>query len=105
MLGEMLELGESAVEEHRALGRECAERGVDLVVAVGGAMAKQLALAAAGAGVDVAIVGDNKTAVAFLVPRLEAGDVVLVKGSRGGMRWQIAQALAGQEVSEWGEWH
>ncbi|MGW3183787.1 hypothetical protein ACWDD9_31405 [Kitasatospora sp. NPDC001119] len=33
------------------------------------------------------------------------GDIVLVKGSRSGMRRQIAEALAGQEVTAWGGWN
>ena len=50
VLGEMLELGDEAVEAHREIGRFAAESGVDLVVAVGGDLAKQLALAAGAAG-------------------------------------------------------
>lgn len=100
VLGEMLELGDNAVEAHRQVGRMAAENGVDLVVAVGGDLAKQLALAAGHAGVpDVAIVADNETAAAFLAPLLRPSDVVLVKASRGGQLWQVAQALTGQPVT------
>lgn len=71
VLGEMLELGDELVEAHRAVGRMAAENGVDLVVAVGGELAKQLALAAGAAGVpEVAIVADNATASAFVESRL-----------------------------------
>ncbi|WP_374224095.1 glutamate ligase domain-containing protein [Streptomyces sp. ISL-66] len=106
VLGEMLELGEQSVDEHRDLGRFAAEQGIDLVVAVGGHLAKQLALAAGEAGVpDVAMVGDNATAARFVQTYLRSGDVVLVKGSRGGMRWQIAQLLTGEKVAEWGAWN
>lgn len=100
VLGEMLELGDEAVEAHREIGRFAAESGVDLVVAVGGGLAKQLALAAGAAGVpDIAMVGDNATAAAYLESVLRPGDVVLVKASRGGQLWQIAQALTGQTVT------
>ncbi|MGW3865765.1 glutamate ligase domain-containing protein [Streptomyces sp. NPDC005047] len=100
VLGEMLELGDAAVEAHREVGRMAAENGVDLVVAVGGDMAKQLALAAGAAGVpDIALVGDNATAAAYLDSILRPDDVVLVKASRGGQLWQIAQALTGQPVT------
>ncbi|MFH9044203.1 glutamate ligase domain-containing protein [Streptomyces sp. NPDC017966] len=100
VLGEMLELGEEAVEAHREIGRFAAESGVDLVVAVGGDLAKQLALAAGVAGVpDIALVGDNATAAAYLESILRPGDAVLVKASRGGQLWQIAQALTGQSVT------
>lgn len=101
VLGEMLELGDEAVAAHREIGRFAAESGVDLVVAVGGDLAKQLALAAGEAGVpDVAMVGDNKTAAAFLHTVLRPGDKVLVKASRGGQLWQIAQSLTGQPVTD-----
>jgi UDP-N-acetylmuramoyl-tripeptide--D-alanyl-D-alanine ligase len=100
VLGEMLELGDEAVEAHREVGRMAAENGVDLVVAVGGDLAKQLALAAGAAGVpDLAMVGDNATAAAYLGSILHPDDVVLVKASRGGQLWQIAQALTGQPVT------
>ncbi|MEV5950376.1 UDP-N-acetylmuramoylalanyl-D-glutamate--2,6-diaminopimelate ligase [Streptomyces sp. NPDC051993] len=100
VLGEMLELGDEALEDHRAVGRMAAENGVDLLVAVGGDLAKQLALAAGAAGVpDVAIVADNATAAAFVDAQLRPGDVVLTKASRGGQLWQVAQALLGQPVT------
>ncbi|WP_200764490.1 glutamate ligase domain-containing protein [Streptomyces malaysiensis] len=100
VLGEMLELGDEAVEAHREIGRFAAEAGVDLVLAVGGDLAKQLALAAGAAGVpEIGLVRDNKTAAAYLESILCPGDVVLVKASRGGQLWQIAQALTGQPVT------
>ncbi|WP_367043931.1 UDP-N-acetylmuramoylalanyl-D-glutamate--2,6-diaminopimelate ligase [Streptomyces sp. Je 1-332] len=100
VLGEMLELGDEALEAHRAVGRMAGENGVDLVVAVGGDLAKQLALAAGASGVpDVAIVADNATAAAYVDSVLRPGDVVLTKASRGGMLWQVAQALTGQPVT------
>lgn len=100
VLGEMLELGDKAVDAHHEVGRMAAENGVDLLVAVGGDLAKQLALAAGAAGVpDIALVGDNATAAAYLESVLRPGDVVLVKASRGGQPWQIAQALTGQAVT------
>ncbi|MDX3568654.1 glutamate ligase domain-containing protein [Streptomyces sp. ID05-47C] len=96
----MLELGAESVEAHREVGRMAAENGIDLVVAVGDALAKQLALAAGAAGVpDIALVGDNATATAYLKSIIRPGDVVLVKASRGGQLRQIAQALTGQPVT------
>ncbi|QHC21382.1 glutamate ligase domain-containing protein [Streptomyces sp. GS7] len=100
VLGEMLELGDEAVEAHREIGRFAAEVGVDLVVAVGGDNAKQLALAAGAAGVpDIAFVANNETAANFLEGILKPGDAVLVKASRGGQLWQVAQRLTGQPVT------
>ncbi|MEU5485126.1 glutamate ligase domain-containing protein [Streptomyces mirabilis] len=99
VLGEMLELGDEAAKAHWDVGQMAGQNGADIVVAVGGEMAKQLALGAADAGVDVAIVRDNETATDLLKKLLQPGDVVIIKGSRGGMRWQIAQALTNQEIT------
>ncbi|MFF3489348.1 glutamate ligase domain-containing protein [Streptomyces sp. NPDC002701] len=99
VLGEMLELGDGAPQAHWDTGQEAGQLGVDIVIAVGEENAKQLALGAADAGADVAIVADNATATAFLEKILKPGDVVVIKGSRGGMRWQIAQALTGQPLT------
>jgi UDP-N-acetylmuramoyl-tripeptide--D-alanyl-D-alanine ligase len=99
VLGEMLELGDEAPKAHWDVGQEAGKLGVDFVIAVGQNMAKQLALGAADAGVDAAIVADNSTATELLSKMLQPGDVVIIKGSRGGMRWQIAQALTGQEIT------
>ncbi|MGW4825225.1 glutamate ligase domain-containing protein [Streptomyces sp. NPDC004227] len=99
VLGEMLELGDEAAKAHWDVGQMAGEYGIDLVIAVGGDMAKQLALGAADAGVEAAIVRDNETATAVLDKLVRPGDIVLIKGSRGGMRWQIAQALTGQEIT------
>lgn len=100
VLGEMAELGDQAVDGHRQIGREAATAGIDLLVAVGDGLAKQMALAAASAGVpEVAIIADNPTASAYLASIIQPGDRVLVKGSRSGMRWQIAQALTGQAIT------
>lgn len=81
VLGEMLELGDKAVDAHHEVGRMAAENGVDLPVAVGGDLAKQLALAAGAAGVpDIALVGDNATAAAYLESILRPGDVSTRQG-------------------------
>jgi UDP-N-acetylmuramyl pentapeptide synthase len=100
VFGEMLELGDEAVEAHREIGRYAAELGVDFILAVGGGLAKQLALAAGAAGVpEIGMVRDDETAATYLSSILRPGDVVLVKASRGGQLWQIAQALTGQRVT------
>lgn len=55
---------------------------------------------ALAAGVpDIAVVGDNATAAAYLKAILRPGDVILVKASRGGQLWQITQALTGQSIT------
>jgi len=79
VLGEMLELGREAGALHRAVGREAGERA-DIVVAVGGAPAEELARAAAAA--EVHHVATAAEALELVCRLLRPGDVVLVKGSR-----------------------
>src|SRR5580704_2180721 len=80
--GEMLELGEHGPELHIACGRAAAEAGLDLVVAVQG-NAEHLATATCAGGVPAVFLRDAEAAGEWLKQNLRAGDVVLVKGSRG----------------------
>jgi UDP-N-acetylmuramoyl-tripeptide--D-alanyl-D-alanine ligase len=89
VLGEMLELGEASEAEHRAVGDYAASRA-DVVVAVGEAA---LPLAAV-AGKRAVRVADNDAAVDWLRRHLAAGDVVLVKASRGARLDEVAAALS-----------
>lgn len=86
VIGEMRELGEFATALHRDSGRHAAAAGVDVVVAIGGAPAEALAEAAIAAGLDPAAVTHFPTsdqAAAPVAALLRAGDVILIKGSRG----------------------
>ncbi|MDT0306954.1 UDP-N-acetylmuramoyl-tripeptide--D-alanyl-D-alanine ligase [Streptomyces sp. DSM 44917] len=89
VLGEMLELGDAAEAEHRAIGEYAASRA-DVVLAVGKG-ARPIAL---GAGTAAAEAADNEAAVAWLRRHLAAGDLVLVKASRGARLDEVAAALA-----------
>jgi UDP-N-acetylmuramoyl-tripeptide--D-alanyl-D-alanine ligase len=80
--GEMLEMGEHGPALHIACGREAVEAGLDVVVAVQG-NAEHLATAACAGGVPAVFLRDAETAGEWLAQNLRAGDVVLVKGSRG----------------------
>ncbi len=80
--GEMLELGEHALALHAACGRAAAEAGLDLVVGVRG-NAEHLAAAACAGGVASLFLPDAEAAGRWLAQNLRAGDVILVKGSRG----------------------
>ena len=80
--GEMLELGSEAEALHAACGRRMAERGVDVVLGVRGD-AEALAAAAFAEGVEAAFVAGAAEAGAWLWKNVRAGDVVLLKGSRG----------------------
>jgi UDP-N-acetylmuramoyl-tripeptide--D-alanyl-D-alanine ligase len=85
VLGDMLELGETAAEEHAAIGRFAAQSGVEHLVAVG-EFAVQITSAAVAAGLPsrrAVSVTDKADAAALVSRDVERGDVVLVKASRG----------------------
>jgi UDP-N-acetylmuramoyl-tripeptide--D-alanyl-D-alanine ligase len=86
VLGEMLELGHAATEKHEECGRAAAAAGLRLLFAVGGQPARALANAAVSAGMPSSAVTyiERSEAAADLVKNaVRAGDLVLVKGSRG----------------------
>jgi UDP-N-acetylmuramoyl-tripeptide--D-alanyl-D-alanine ligase len=93
VLGDMLELGESADEAHRDAGRCLAAAGVDEFVGVG-PRARLAVDAARAAGLGEARhVLTFEDSVAHLLKRLAPGDVVLVKGSRGMRLERVVDAL------------
>ncbi len=86
VLGEMLELGGHAGELHRQCGAAAAAAGLDLLIAVGGEPAGELAAAAIAGGIAercVLHVATSDDAAALALERVRPGDLVLVKGSRG----------------------
>lgn len=91
VLGEMLELGDESLEAHRAVGRLADELELDCVVVVGDGATG----IAEGAGPRARQVADVDGAVSFLTERLQSGDVVIVKSSRGGRLERVADALLG----------
>jgi UDP-N-acetylmuramoyl-tripeptide--D-alanyl-D-alanine ligase len=86
VLGEMLELGESSTRLHEECGRAAAAAGLRLLFAVGAQPARALANAAISAGMPasaVTYVDKSDQAAEMVKSALRAGDLVLVKGSRG----------------------
>ena len=94
VLGPMAELGVHAALEHERLGQLVAASGVDLLVAVA---APALAAAAREAGVEVVGVEGPEQAGEVLVPRLRAGDAILVKASRVAGLERVAAILGAWE--------
>jgi len=94
--GEMLELGPSAPELHHRAGRHAAASGlVDWIVGVRG-LAEELVRGAIEAGHPVArarFFASAEEAGAFLSSFAEAGDLVLVKGSRGVRLERVVEAV------------
>ena len=99
VLGEMLELGTRSAELHAACGRAAVDAGFAVVVAVGGAAAVALASGARAAGLPpraVAAVDTAAAAAEHVAGIARAGDVILVKGSRGiGMDRVVDRLKAG----------
>ncbi|MDQ2834140.1 MAG: UDP-N-acetylmuramoyl-tripeptide--D-alanyl-D-alanine ligase [Acidobacteriota bacterium] len=80
--GEMLELGDGSETMHAACGRRMAGAGVDMILGVRGA-AEVLVEAAIAAGAQGLFVPTPEEAGKWLLDNVRAGDVVLLKASRG----------------------
>jgi UDP-N-acetylmuramoyl-tripeptide--D-alanyl-D-alanine ligase len=92
----MLELGPGSPAFHREAGERAARAGFSPVAAVG-EEARELAAAAAAAGAEAAWLPDAAAAAEWAAERLEPGDTVLVKGSRGiGLEAVVARLLRGE---------
>ncbi|MGB5879523.1 MAG: UDP-N-acetylmuramoyl-tripeptide--D-alanyl-D-alanine ligase, partial [Thermoanaerobaculia bacterium] len=92
-----LELGEGAAGYHRAAGREAAELGFGPVVGVG-ELAREIVAGASEVDTPGLWFEDAVEAANELRGRLEPGDVVLVKGSRGvALEGVVGSLLAAAE--------
>jgi UDP-N-acetylmuramoyl-tripeptide--D-alanyl-D-alanine ligase len=95
VLGEMLELGERSTALHERCGRAAAAAGLAWLITVGGEPARALGRAAAPGlppgAVQHAATSDEAAELA--VRRVEGGDLVLVKGSRGIATERVVERL------------
>ena len=97
VLGDMLELGEHAVESHVELGRAATQAGIDVLIVVG-RLAKLISRAAIDAGMPVESVwefDDSHEAAREVPGKVRERDVVLVKGSRAMRMERIVEGLLG----------
>jgi UDP-N-acetylmuramoyl-tripeptide--D-alanyl-D-alanine ligase len=95
VLGDMLELGPAEAEFHRQAGRQVAENGWNVLLAVG-PLAHHIAEGAAAAGLPTAQIltfSTSDEAAARLPGLVEAGDLILVKGSRGMKTERVVERL------------
>ncbi len=102
VLGNMLELGDFAVDSHKNVGKLVKEENIDCLVTVGD-MAKNIAAGAIEAGFERSRIHQfttNTEAIAGLKGLLEAGDCILIKGSRGMRLEEIADALYEDNTEE-----
>jgi UDP-N-acetylmuramoyl-tripeptide--D-alanyl-D-alanine ligase len=89
VLGDMLELGRESERLHREIGLYAAEQGLDVLLTVG-PLAAEMRREFEGESYAVA---DASAAAELLRTLLDAGDTVLVKGSRGVGLEHVAAAL------------
>jgi UDP-N-acetylmuramoyl-tripeptide--D-alanyl-D-alanine ligase len=102
VLGEMLELGDSSVDDHVGVGEHAARLGIDVLVTVGAA-ADAIAAGARRtpnwSGDAVPTAGRDEAA-AWLRQNVGARDVVLVKASRGAALEHVADGLADDQAPD-----
>jgi UDP-N-acetylmuramoyl-tripeptide--D-alanyl-D-alanine ligase len=89
VLGVMLELGETSVSEHEAVGDHAARLGIDRVLVIGEA-ARGIQ---SGAGASATFVPDNAAAIAWVRENVTHGDAILFKASRGARLDEVASTL------------
>jgi UDP-N-acetylmuramoyl-tripeptide--D-alanyl-D-alanine ligase len=92
VLGEMRELGADSAREHQRLGAELGDSGASHLFAVCGD-ARHLVDAARHSGVRAVFAPDAESVLPLLLEELNAGDVVLVKASRGVRAERVVSGL------------
>ena len=91
--GEMLELGETEAELHRNAGREIAQAGINVLWGVRG-LAKEILEGAKEAGLQQTRFFDSsEEAAAAVLKEVAAGDLLLIKGSRGVATDKVVKSL------------
>ena len=96
VLGDMLELGDAAPALHHEIGVFARQCGVDRLITLG-PLSRSMAEGAREAGMaahQIHCAADRQDALAILQQLLRAGDVVVLKGSRGMAMEHLVNALA-----------
>jgi len=96
--GDMLELGNLSGRFHHLVGRQAAESGIDLIVAVG-KLAEHVAKGAQEGGMNqkkIKTCNLTKEACCAVPDLVKEGDTILVKGSRAMKMEQIVEELETQ---------
>ena len=97
-IGDMLELGPTGPELHRAVGRLAMKLGIDLLVCTGALMAYAADVTGPEESTTRTVTAvDSSTAGQLLRGWLRPGDVLLLKGSRGMRMEGVLDALDPQE--------
>jgi UDP-N-acetylmuramoyl-tripeptide--D-alanyl-D-alanine ligase len=93
VLGDMLELGAISDDAHREVGRQVVALPADELIGVGRGMTLAVEAARAAGLAEARHLTTFEDTVAHLLKRLTAGDLVLVKGSRGMRMERVVDAL------------
>jgi len=101
-LGDMLELGDTTEAAHRELGTVAAAANLDALFLLGAqaALVEAGALAAGMARERIVRATDHETLGRALSAACHAGDLVLLKGSRGSAMEKLLVVLAGEGEGE-----
>jgi UDP-N-acetylmuramoyl-tripeptide--D-alanyl-D-alanine ligase len=89
--GEMLELGAAEKEIHAETGKQLAASGIDFLIGVRG-LAKDLVESANGL-IETRFFNNSDDAGEFLANEIQAGDLILIKGSRGVRTEKVIEKL------------
>jgi UDP-N-acetylmuramoyl-tripeptide--D-alanyl-D-alanine ligase len=95
VLGDMLELGEFAVEAHRQIGKKAAELSIDLLLTLGDE-SPAVVESAIREGLELErarVVESHSEAASIVRAFVREGDWVLVKGSRGMAMEKVVEGL------------
>ncbi|GAJ05474.1 unnamed protein product, partial [marine sediment metagenome] len=95
VLGDMLELGEHAVDAHLEIGRALHGAGIDMLLTVG-QLSRLTARGAVDAGMPISSVSefdDSSQAAREIAEKVRERDVVLVKGSRAMRMEKVVEVL------------
>ena len=96
-VGDMRELGDQAEEMHLEVGRGAADKGVDLVIAIG-PLGRYIARGASDRGTEAVEFESVESAAGALADLLRPGDTVLLKASRSmGMEGLIPAIRAAMD--------
>jgi len=93
VLGDMFELGEFSEELHRKVGKEVAQRNIDILICAGEASKYIIEEAKKNSKIKTYYFHNNEEIVENLSQELRKGDVILVKASNGMKFFEICQKL------------
>ena len=99
VLGNIYELGDWTEKAHREVGESCVQNNVDILVTVGD-FGNYTISGALGAGFDSASVHcfeNNDQVNHFLRSMIQAGDALLIKGSRGAKMEEIYKQITSED--------